>query len=255
MEIGWRKKFDFVVVVCTPSRAKSCVDPLKRELDRVGLDVDLFQWGSPLMWERRWASLHNCKRGLWDSHANSRNSTMNHFAAIYTAHALGMRRVLLIEDDIRFLKDLGLLKDLIESAPEEVDIIQMDAIPAARNRSAPWVDVFKAGISPPETHRWVSDIVGDIHSFGCIALNRNAQRWIIDIERNIFSKGARAVLIDALLAAGWLVGGRISRAMSVPLVARQVDIGGVQFNTHGRFGCPWNGWYDTITAYRCKYGE
>lgn len=248
--IKWRNHFDFVVVVTSPTRT-ACVESLKIELDRVGLDVDLFQMGVPTAWEMRLAQF--CRPGgMMYSHNKMRNSTIGHFLAIKTARALGKKRILILEDDVRFIKDLSLLRYMVDSIPDKVDVLHMDVIPTRGSEGC--AEMFNRGDGAFRQPRW--EICPDVrcHSFACVGFNPRGQEWVIGIEK-MWTENGRLRPIDAILKPNWTRGGGVTKAIPVPLLARQVSVGNTVFNSRlHAAGCPFDGWYDSIGANRDKYG-
>ena len=54
------------------------------------------------------------------------NTTLGHYNAISTAYHLGCKSVLIIEDDMRFLKDLSEIEVILDSMPEDYCIAMLD---------------------------------------------------------------------------------------------------------------------------------
>lgn len=97
-----------------------------RELERTGL-VDwthaVWQFPTPYdAWERsklpHTAELQQ-RPGMW-------NTAKGHYRAIKTGYELGYERILIMEDDCRFLKDLAKVKATLEKAPANWDILMLD---------------------------------------------------------------------------------------------------------------------------------
>lgn len=55
--------------------------------------------------------------------------TMGHYFILKEAEGLDYQNILIIEDDVNFLKDLSLLRDILEHTPEKADVILYDKWP------------------------------------------------------------------------------------------------------------------------------
>ena len=55
--------------------------------------------------------------------------TMGHYFVLKEAEGLNYERILIIEDDVKFLKDLSLLKEILESTPDDADVVLYDKWP------------------------------------------------------------------------------------------------------------------------------
>lgn len=56
---------------------------------------------------------------------------LGHYGCIKTAYELGHGFALFMEDDIRFLKDVGRIRDTLEAIPPCGDVVNFDALPSA----------------------------------------------------------------------------------------------------------------------------
>lgn len=62
--------------------------------------------------------------------ANEYDCARNHYSIIKTAYDIGLEHVLVLEDDILFLKDTELFSDFIKTMPDDYDICQMGGFTA-----------------------------------------------------------------------------------------------------------------------------
>lgn len=67
------------------------------------------------------------------SKPNEFDCSRNHYSIIKTAYDLGYEHILVMEDDIRFLKDTDIFNNYIENIPEDFDILQFGAFTADQN--------------------------------------------------------------------------------------------------------------------------
>lgn len=154
-----------------PARAAS----VKRELDRVGLEVCPF-WSSPDRYEKVIEDHISHSRMCSSSYLSI---TLNHFRMIKTIYTLGAQRALFLENDVRFLNDVKMLENIVDSVPEDANVALFD-----------WVQRNKAS---DEEYRSISDAsrvndfwvpFKDLRSAACYMLDRAAmERFISILER------------------------------------------------------------------------
>ena len=101
-----------------------------RELERVGLDaLPIWQFPSPV-----YTFLQTCLPGLDRGMAGNMgyfNSGFGHYRAWKTCRGLGARHCLVVEDDVRFPRDLDALERGLASLPADYDIAMLDKIKCA----------------------------------------------------------------------------------------------------------------------------
>ena len=125
-EIEWKKYFDHIYCIHYipyAERYKKCIEELKR----VGIrDSGIFSW--KLTWDSpifdrlydlypKAPSLGCMKVGL------------AHYLAIKEAYELGFKRVLILENDNIFLKDVKRIREILDTLPDK-DIVLLDKVPA-----------------------------------------------------------------------------------------------------------------------------
>ena len=66
------------------------------------------------------------------------NLTMGHYGILKTALALNIEKILVVEDDCRFIKDFGHLRDSLARAPKDWDALILDAFLWKGNNTAGW---------------------------------------------------------------------------------------------------------------------
>ena len=145
------------------------------ELDRVGMSSVNVQWQFPSPFDG--AILRHIKhevgRGL-DNDIRFMSCTMGHYRAIKTAFHLGCKSVMVMEDDIRFLKDLDKISAAVHSVPDNYDIAMFDLFPAKGTKASV--------VSSWRDSRKVNDFWAEfdnMYSMGCYAMSRRAmERYI-----------------------------------------------------------------------------
>jgi len=123
MNALWNR-FDYIGLVCYTGYTDRFRE-LKPELERVGLlgKVKL-HWDFPSVYRDK---LFNAVgKSSYNAKGGSFYMGVNHYNIIKTAQQLGCNSVLVMEDDIRFLTDLNLLKKIVETIPEDYDIALFD---------------------------------------------------------------------------------------------------------------------------------
>lgn len=180
--MDWKGKFDRIWCISYtgyPERRK----PLERELDRVGI------LGSGVLeWHYTFKSIFD--NILFDvTKGVNANETVNatitsvalaHYHCIKASYELGDRRCLILEDDIRFLKDVSSLRELIDELPEDSDIALLDHV----NNAAKWADADEFKRNPSGMYEHVGRHFrrfGMLLGGGCYALSRRAMAMIIEM--------------------------------------------------------------------------
>lgn len=123
--VGIWDRFDAAFVLSHTDLVGRRLHPLLRELDRVGLSgkVRFFlNYRTPLN--------DVISRGVLLSRAITRTShvdcTMGHYRMVKTAYELGYEHVLFLEDDLRFLHDVGRLRDIVSALPDNYDLAKFN---------------------------------------------------------------------------------------------------------------------------------
>jgi len=117
-------QFDAVAVISSTDYAHR-KESLRAELARVGL-LDRVEWfwdfDNPFM-----VRLANNLRLANDIFSiGGFRLNMNQYRAIKTLLELGCRHALVLEDDVRFLKDVGALADGLRSMPQDYDMAKLE---------------------------------------------------------------------------------------------------------------------------------
>ena len=169
LEIDWTKYFDRIWCVSFIPYAKRR-DAIKREFDRIGISRHPnFQWN--LTFDSPYFSM--CKRVLDANPSIGKlHSTTElkcwagHYSCIKKSVLFGDERVLIIEDDSRFLNDVSRIKLILEKMPKDYDIVLFDH----------FVNVPQ-GVYENYKSRKVNEFYSeyeDLDSCGCYSLSRKA---------------------------------------------------------------------------------
>ena len=180
--MDWRKHFDAVFCLSLADFKERRARMMK-EFDRVGLDPNgillwkltvrnpfyRYIWTHPAFPAEQW----------WLDLEGPLNGTMGHYEIMKECLAIGYDRVLICEDDIRFLKDLGELERILEATPEnDICLYDKNAVHvrgeyhnAVRNSRVNYDFIDYAGVK--------------LLSAACYSVNRKAMEAITaSLERN-----------------------------------------------------------------------
>ena len=128
--IKWEKKFDAIYCISLADNI-SRRDDLKKELKRVGiLDSRVFHWKITVkneLYKYIWNN-PSLKANKWWFHlTGTLNCTLEHYAVYKECLALGYKRVLILEDDVVFLKDIKEIQKAIDNIPQNYDILKFNS--------------------------------------------------------------------------------------------------------------------------------
>lgn len=128
--IKWDEKFDAIYCISLADNI-SRRDDLKKELSRVGiLNSNIFHWKITVkneLYKYIWNN-PSLKANKWWFHlTGTLNCTLEHYAVYKECLALGYKRVLILEDDIVFLKDTKEIQKAIDNIPKNYDILKFNS--------------------------------------------------------------------------------------------------------------------------------
>ena len=151
------------------------------EFRRVGLlDSGVFRWVTtyPDPWERR---LIEAMPRVWPRGANKTavgflNLGMASMRTLREALEDGCRRVLFLEDDIRFLKSLADIEDALDDIPDGFDVVQFDKFETAETTR----DEYAEKVAAQSVNEHYFDAAGTHYtSGGCFMLTRRGMENIL----------------------------------------------------------------------------
>ena len=154
---------------------------LTEEFCRVGLlDSGMFRWVTtyPNPWERR---LIEAMPRVWPKGANKTavgflNLGMASMRTLREAIEDGCERVLFLEDDIRFLRDLGAIGDALYAIPDGFDIVQFDKFETANVTR----EEYERKIAAQSVNEHYFDAAGTLYtSGGCFMATRRGMANIL----------------------------------------------------------------------------
>jgi hypothetical protein len=159
-------RFDAVAVLCSTNRLHR-QDSIRAELSRVGLAgrVSWFwDFDNPFMVRLA----HNIRLASDVRDISCFRATMNHYRAVKTLLELGHSHVLVLEDDVRFLRDLDALSASLSAMPADYDMAKLE-----------WTGHLSRGKrSLPDIEGPWSRLSGfDTRCAAAIAYSANGMRW------------------------------------------------------------------------------
>lgn len=192
---------------------------VESELKRIGiLDSGRFNWRFtfPTIFDnilfdvtKKQLKHNTCKN------VSSMSCSLGHYGCIKTAYELGHEFILIMEDDIRFLKDVGRIADIIKTVPPCADIVNFDALPS----DAQWNEMtYKNAV---ETGSYNDNFFRADGFMGgsCYALSRRAMKAICMRYEQMLAPA------DHYLSGLIYLGNDISRYVSKESVCCQLTYG------------------------------
>lgn len=178
MKLECWNRFDRKVVLYFTGNKDSRVPGMEKELDRVGLDDVDRQWQHPSPLDR--ILIRGMRHIPCLENAGYFNASMGHYRAIATAYHLGCRNCLILEDDVRFMKDVERLSDYVNSIPDDYDVALLDCFFKGFGAK----DVNGSVMSKWRDGRMANDSwseFDELYSLGCYSLSRRG------MERMMFA--------------------------------------------------------------------
>ena len=181
------------LICCTKYKKRH--DEVVKELNRVGIRDYVTQWDvsdSPIK-----KILHrSITTGKLLSKIGHFSCCLSHYKAIKTAHELGYKTVLILEDDIRFRKDLDNISEAIELLPQDFDYAQFEIRKPQKMPTSEFVSMHTRNIV---NKRWMR--YQDLRGGGCYALSRRGmEKMIQSIEAAIVDNSVPLRINDSYVA-------------------------------------------------------
>lgn len=165
---------------------------IKNELARVGINekADYFSWvydyPTPLLdlvYNDKRLNMHSALKS--SSRDYIKRVSMKHYQIVKEAYSLGYERILILENDIRFHRDMNYISTMLQNIPD-TDVVLLDKMVC----SAPSEDIkYKRYVKTLQE----GALYGDMNDSGvffifcsCYTLSRKAMKHIIDAhEKNL----------------------------------------------------------------------
>lgn len=232
-------KFEFKSVLGYVGN-KDRMELLKKEFARVGMTDYQILWNFDSVFVDKLFRVVPMKKNRKPSIFNN---ALGHYRMIKTAYQLGCKNALLMEDDIRFLKDKNKLEKIVDCIPEDYELALLDSIKDG------WND------TPKVNDYW--SILDKGTSAACYAVNRTGMQRIIQIyEHSITERNGSIYPSDTFFRKEIM---EIPKPVSVtkmyyaPLnAARQVKVLDSKTNTNYD---RWSEFYEMRGCNRELYGD
>lgn len=144
-----------------------------KELDRIGMKEVNVQWQFPNPFESVLLKHLSHESGMSSGYMNA---TMGHYAAIKTAYHLGAESCIIIEDDIRFLKDIDAVSKTVDALPKDFDVALFDMF-VHGGIDQEYADYVSCKNSRKVNPMWAE--YDNLLSQGCYAMSRRAMKRYI----------------------------------------------------------------------------
>ena len=158
---------------------------MEGELQRVGiLDSGIFHWKVTVrneFYKYIWNNPSFNTPDWWRDLSGNMNCTMGHYEIMKECIAIGYDRVLIIEDDVRFLKDMRMGMLILNNIPQ-ADIIMFDKNVADRPRE----QLMAAAINGKVNDFYFSFDTVSLGSTGCYSLSKKAMQNITTMQEREF---------------------------------------------------------------------
>jgi len=165
-------KFEYKAVVCFTGY-KDRYASLRSEFERVGLTNVHPHWDFPNPYHQ--VLLKVVPMSRFNRNRSCFNIGLNNYRAIATAYHLGCNNCLIMEDDIRFLKEVGLLSEIVSSLPDDFDLALFDYGKPCSMTNEEWWKTF----SENDIRYWCR--FNNLRSTGCYAMSRRCMEAYIRV--------------------------------------------------------------------------
>lgn len=116
----------FLLLANNTERRKDAIE----DWQRLGiLDSDIFEWKITVnnpFYKYIWSNPNLPAEKWWLNITNALNCTLDHYEIMLQSLALGYKKVLILEDDARFLKDISKIEYILNFMPNDYDICLLD---------------------------------------------------------------------------------------------------------------------------------
>ena len=165
-------RFEYKAVICFTGY-KERYTLLKKELERVGLTNVQPHWDFPNPYHQ--LLLKTVPMTRYNRHRSCFNIGMNNYRAIATAYHLGYQNCLVMEDDVRFLKDIDKIEEVLSGLPDDYDLALLDNNKPCALSAEAYCNVFKNPVAP----HWFR--FSNLRSTGCYAMSRRCMERYLNL--------------------------------------------------------------------------
>lgn len=164
---NWGELFDHVYCIHYLGNANR-EEQMKREFSRIGL------WGNSIftVWETV-RTVYEDQLPNQNECAGIKNLALQTLRILITAKTKGYKRILIWEDDVCMLKDLGLFSTIFEATPKDKDIVLYDKMCFIH-----W-NAFRDHAEKNRINDWFASWQTGLYSGSCYAVNETAYDKLI----------------------------------------------------------------------------
>ena len=212
-------KFDYVALMAYTGYIDRCAE-MRKELKRIGLwDRVHIHWDFPDVFTEKIEN--QIALTPWVKNLKGSFSILQSiYEILSTAYNLGCSNLLLMQDDVRFIKDIRVLEDAIKGIPHDYDLIMFDRGRANQLEENRWVELHK-GLDGNKI-KYVPFTF--LSSDGCYAMSRRTIRKYLDVLEGMV-KANKALPASDLLLNSECLGEDKKLYMALPNVAVQSIVG------------------------------
>ena len=174
-------KFEYKAVVCFTGYIDRYAS-LRKEFERVGMTNVHPYWDFPNPYHQ--LLLRTVPMTKYNRNRSCFYIGMNNYRAIATAYHLGCKNCLVMEDDVRFLKDLNLLEEVVSGIPSDYDLALLDNNKPCALTPEEYFNIFKTPVVP----HWFR--FRNLRSTGCYSMSRRCmERYLKLFEAPACGRG------------------------------------------------------------------
>lgn len=163
-------KFEYKAVVCFTGYTDRYA-LLQQEFNRVGLEGVNSHWDFPNPYNQ--ILLNTVPMTRFNKNRSCFYIGLNNYRAVATAYHLGCNSCLIMEDDIRFLKDLDRLEETVRNLPDDFDLAMFDNNKPCSLSEQEYIGIFSQKAAP----NWSR--FTNLRSTGCYAMSRRGmEAWL-----------------------------------------------------------------------------
>lgn len=170
-KINWKKHFDAVYCLSLADNIEKRA-VMTKEFKRIGIPTSLIHWKITVrnnFYKYIWNNPTFPTKRWWLTVEGALNCTMGHYEIMKECLVMGYESVLIVEDDVRFLKDLKTLKGIIENIPVN-DILLLDkSIPLSK-------EAYKEAVKKSSSKLFMDYSDVKLWGTGCLSLSSRAMK-------------------------------------------------------------------------------
>ena len=188
--IDWKKYFDAIYCLNLANFTERRQD-MTCELQRVGIaDSGILQWKTTVrngFYKYIYENPNFPVDNWWVHLTGCMNCTMAHYEIMLECLVRGYERVMVIEDDVRFLKNIGEIATILDNMPIH-DVCMFD-------KNIPWEKHdFRKAVKYNRVNDYYIDFTNvRLNSTGCYAVSKKAMNHVVESQEKFFRPADEAL--------------------------------------------------------------